>query len=110
MRKKDVIIAINDGAGDGRDVSWIWDVNFDRLKNDELNTLSVTGVRRYDTALRFKYSDITPDLLTENIQEAIDNALATDSDIVYVMVNYTALYSTEEILKETERRYSNNEA
>lgn len=110
VRKKDVIIAINDGAGDGRDVSWIWDVNFDRLKNNELNTLSVTGVRRYDTALRFKYSDITPDLLTENMQEAIDNALATDSDIVYVMVNYTALYSTEEILKETERRYSNNEA
>lgn len=102
-RKKDVILAINDGAGDGRDVSWIWDVSFNKLKNENLNTLSVTGIRRYDVALRFKYSDITVDLLTDSMKEAIITALKSDSEIVYVMVNYTAMYSTEAILKEMER-------
>lgn len=106
-RKKDVIIAINDGAGDGRDVSWLWDVNFDKLKNENLNTLAVTGVRRYDTALRFKYSDIDLDMVTDSMKDAILNALKTESEIVYAMVNYTAMYSTEAILKELERGYKN---
>ncbi|MBQ3124476.1 MAG: DUF1727 domain-containing protein [Clostridia bacterium] len=105
-RKKDVILAINDGAGDGRDVSWIWDVNFPKLRNENTVTLSVTGIRRYDTALRFKYSDIEVDVLTDNMREAITKALDTDSEIVYVMVNYTAMYGTEAILKELERGYN----
>ncbi len=105
-RKKDVIIAVNDGVGDGRDVSWIWDVNFPKIKDENLNTLAITGIRLYDMALRFKYADITSDLITGSMKEAILAALGTDSEIVYVMVNYTALYSTEEILKEIERGYS----
>ena len=106
-RKKDVILAINDGAGDGRDISWIWDVNFQKLRNENTNTLSVTGVRRYDTALRFKYDDTEVDVLTDSMKDAILKALETDSEIIYVMVNYTAMYSTEAILKELERGYKN---
>ena len=106
-RKKDIVLAINDGAGDGRDVSWLWDVGFDRLNNESLNTLATTGIRRFDAALRFKYADINADLITEDMKEAVLKALDTDSEIVYVMVNYTALYSTEEILKEIERGYNN---
>ena len=33
-RKKDVIIAINDKANDGRDVSWLWDVDFDKIADE----------------------------------------------------------------------------
>ena len=106
-RKKDVILAINDGAGDGRDISWIWDVNFQKLRNENTNTLSVTGIRRYDTALRFKYDDTEVDVLTDSMKDAITKALDTDSEIIYVMVNYTAMYSTEAILKELERGYKN---
>ena len=105
-RKKDVIVAINDGVNDGEDVSWIWDVGFDKLKNDNLETLSVTGIRLYDIALRFKYADVAVDLVTDNMKEAIVSALKTESEIVYVMVNYTALYATEEILKKLEKSYS----
>lgn len=106
-RKKDVIIAVNDGWGDGKDVSWIWDVAFPKLKNENLSTLAVTGIRRYDMALRFKYSDIDIDMLTDSMRAAIVSALKTDSEIVYVMVNYTAMYSTEAILKEIEEGYKN---
>lgn len=106
-RKKDVIIAINDGVGDGKDISWLWDVAFEKLKNEQLTTLAVTGIRRYDTALRFKYEDIKIDLLSDSMKDLILSALNTESEVVYVMVNYTALFSTEAILKELEEGYRN---
>ena len=56
--------------------------------------------------LRFKYADVAVDLVTDNMKEAIVSALKTESEIVYVMVNYTALYATEEILKKLEKSYS----
>lgn len=98
-RKKDVIIAINDKANDGRDVSWLWDVDFDKVADENLNTLATTGIRLYDISLRFKYSDIKVDLITEDMAAAVQKALETDSEVVYVLVNYTALYPTEAVLK-----------
>ena len=98
-RKKDVIIAINDKANDGRDVSWLWDVDFDKIADENLNTLTTTGIRVYDISLRFKYSDIKVDRMTQDMADAITKCLETDSEVVYVLVNYTALYSTEAVLK-----------
>lgn len=106
-RKKDVIIAINDKANDGRDVSWLWDVDFDKIKDDNLNTLSTTGIRKWDISLRFKYADINVDLITSDMSEAVKKALESDSDAVYVLVNYTALYSTEAVLKELLKKEGN---
>ena len=99
-RKKDVIIAINDLANDGRDVSWLWDVDFHKIKDENLNTLTTTGIRVYDISLRFKYAGINVDMMTDSMKEAVLAALKTDSEVVYVLVNYTALYSTEAVLKE----------
>lgn len=98
-RKKDVIIAINDKANDGRDVSWLWDVDFDKISNENLNMLITTGIRVYDISLRFKYADIKVDYLTHDMAEAVRKCLETDSEVVYVLVNYTALYPTEAVLK-----------
>lgn len=102
-RRKDVIIAINDLANDGRDVSWLWDVDFHKIKDEQLNTLSTTGIRVYDISLRFKYAGIDVDLMTDSMKEAVQKALKTDSEAVYVLVNYTALYPTEAVLKELEK-------
>ena len=99
-RKKDVIIAINDAPSDGQDISWLWDVDFDKLKDKNLNTLTTSGIRMWDVSLRFKYADILPDLTTEDMKFAITRALQTDSEIVYVLVNYTAMYPTETTLNE----------
>jgi UDP-N-acetylmuramyl tripeptide synthase len=99
-RKKDVIVAINDLANDGRDVSWLWDVDFDKIHNENLNTLTTTGIRVWDISLRFKYEDIKVDCMTHDMKEAVTKALETDSEVVYVLVNYTALYPTEGVLKE----------
>lgn len=107
-RKKDVIIAINDKANDGRDVSWLWDVDFDKIKDEHLNTLATTGIRKWDISLRFKYADIAIDLITSDMSEAVTKALQSDSEVVYVLVNYTALYSTEAVLKELLKREGEN--
>lgn len=95
-RKKDVIVAINDLANDGRDVSWLWDVDFDKLSEANLNTLTTTGIRLYDISLRFKYADVKVDNITSNMKEAIKKCVEnSDSEVCYVLVNYTALFSTQ---------------
>ncbi len=102
-RKKDVIIAINAQVSDGMDVSWLWDVDFERLADENLNTLTTTGIRLYDLSLRFKYSDVKVDSICHNMSEAIENCLKTDSEVCYVLVNYTALFGTQTILLDKQK-------
>ncbi len=106
-RKKDVIIAINDKPGDGIDVSWLWDVDFEKIGEAELNKLYTTGIRVYDLALRFKYSGIEPDMVTDDMEKAIKNAMETDAEVCYVLVNYTALFGTQKILKAMRKEKEN---
>lgn len=95
-RRKDVIVAINDLANDGRDVSWLWDVDFDNLAQANLNTLTTTGIRMYDISLRFKYAGVKVDFMTSDMREALKRCLAhSDAEVCYVLVNYTALYPTQ---------------
>ena len=102
-RRKDVIIAINDKANDGHDVSWLWDVDFDKLGLANLNTLTTTGIRLYDISLRFKYADIEITEITPDMRRAILNCLETDAEVCYVLVNYTALYSTQTTMLELQK-------
>jgi len=102
-RKKDVIIAINALENDGQDVSWLWDVDFDKLKDENLNTLTTTGKRIYDISLRFKYDNVDINLITHDMREAIVKAMETDAEVCYVLVNYSALFSTQNIMLELQK-------
>lgn len=102
-RKKDVIVAINDLANDGKDVSWLWDVDFDKLSDENLNTLTTTGIRLYDISLRFKYAEVKVDHITNSMREAIEQCLKTDAEVCYILVNYTALYSTQSTMLELKK-------
>jgi hypothetical protein len=48
---------LNDNIADGRDISWIWDVDFERI-GEQTNSLIVTGKRALDLGLRLKYAGI----------------------------------------------------
>lgn len=98
---KDLIILINDNDQDGIDVSWLWDVDFDRFKNKNINSITVSGIRCYDMRLRLKYVDISTKL-EPDIEKAIRERLANGCKNLYVLVNYTGLYSTHDILKKLE--------
>ena len=98
---KDVIIAINDNAQDGIDISWLWDVDFDRLGEDSIRSVTVSGIRCQDMRLRLKYVDI-PSILESDVEKAIRDRVADGTGNLYVLVNYTALFSTRNILKKLE--------
>lgn len=100
---KDVIIVINDNAQDGTDISWLWDVDFDRFRDANANSITVSGIRCQDMRLRLKYVDI-PSMLEEDVTKAILERIENGCGNLYVLVNYTALFSTRTALKKMEEQ------
>ena len=98
---KDIIIVINDNAQDGTDVSWLWDVDFDRFKEANINSITVSGIRCHDMGLRMKYVDISS-MLEPDVEKAICERVENGCGNLYVLVNYTALFSTRNVLKKLE--------
>ena len=64
-KPKDIIIQINDTAQDGRDISWLWDVDFQYLADSSAQRIITAGTRRYDMGLRLKYEDIPCETTTD---------------------------------------------
>lgn len=102
---KILLIAINDLAADGRDVSWLWDADFE-LVPEEMNAVHVvlSGFRGEDMALRLKYAGYPAQHMTvqPELDAAVDAALDQARALgltVHVLVTYTALYPMAGILK-----------
>lgn len=64
------MIAINDNYADGRDMSWLWDVDFDSLQPGGVAMIS--GIRAYDMALRLQYDEVE----VKKVDPTITTALA----------------------------------
>jgi UDP-N-acetylmuramyl tripeptide synthase len=96
-KEKDIIIVINDNAQDGTDISWLWDVDFDRFAEDRIRSVTVSGIRCQDMRLRMKYVDIHSELIAD-VRTAIEARVKDGCKNLYVLVNYTALFSTRNIL------------
>ena len=58
--QRHVLFVLNDNIADGRDISWIWDVDFEQAVN-HTSTLAVAGSRALDLALRLKYAGVAQD-------------------------------------------------
>ena len=71
-----LLVALNDEIADGRDVSWIWDVDFEPLL-DGLEHLVASGERAAELALRFKYAGLPADAIevVPSLEEALDRGL-----------------------------------
>lgn len=63
------MIIINDQYADGRDVSWLWDVDFHSLIQGGVTMVS--GVRAYDMALRLAHDDVYVETVNEDLEEAL---------------------------------------
>jgi len=100
---KSVFFAINDNAADGRDISWLWDVNFEVLNSGRKDLVSFicSGSRGEEIALRLKYAGIPIDKIVVNKEmgQGIRKVLASRSDMVYLFSTYTALWPVHKILK-----------
>lgn len=91
---------LNDAEADGRDVSWIWDVDFERLSGTPGMRAFAGGTRAHDLQVRLKYAGIDATLV-DGIEEAIDAVASEDvGETLYAVANYTAF---PPIVKELER-------
>jgi len=105
---KDVFFALNDNAADGRDISWIWDVDMEQTigKTDRINHIVCSGLRSGDAAIRFKYSGYSPSkiMVKSELEEGINTILQQDGKIAYILCTYTALFKTRKILAKMQKR------
>ena len=92
--KSNIVIAINDNYADGRDISWLWDSDFEQLKNAEKLVIT-SGTRAYDMATRLKYAGIPQEriIVEPNLKKAIDKA--TMAGKTTILPSYTALLKIE---------------
>lgn len=103
-KPKDILIQINDTYQDGEDVSWLWDVDFQYLSKAFAASITTAGTRRHDMGLRLKYEDIPCESVTD-LKERVGQLLAVGTGNLYVIVNYSGLYSTNHMLKELEKTW-----
>jgi UDP-N-acetylmuramyl tripeptide synthase len=96
----DVWVALNDGIADGRDVSWIWDADFELLAG-RVRRVTCSGTRAEEMALRLKYAGVSAEPRVErDVGRSLDLALADGADgaPLYALPTYTALLELRDLL------------
>ena len=89
-----IVIAINDNYADGRDISWLWDSDFEQLKNAS-KLIITSGTRANDMAARLKYAGVPQEkiIIEPSIRKAIELAAAEPDKNRHITIlpSYTAL-------------------
>jgi lipid II isoglutaminyl synthase (glutamine-hydrolysing) len=96
----DLWLALNDGIADGRDVSWIWDADFEVLAG-RVRRATCSGTRAEEMGLRLKYAGITEDAIAvdRDLGQSLDDAVrSAESERVYALPTYTALLDLRNML------------
>ena len=99
----DLLGVLNDGIADGRDISWVWDADFELLVG-HVRRFTCAGTRAAELALRLKYAGVPADRLdvVPALPAALDSALAAAGEqSLYALPTYTALL---ELRQELSRR------
>ena len=85
-----ILIIINDNYADGRDVSWLWDAEFEAI-NEAKNEIVVSGIRANDMALRLKYAGCKNVKIIPEIKSAVEYIGKTAEENITILPTYTAL-------------------
>ncbi|MBD2524781.1 MurT ligase domain-containing protein [Nostoc sp. FACHB-133] len=101
---KTTLLVLNDRTPDGTDVSWIWDVDTEKLV-ERGGTLVVSGDRVYDMALRLRYSQKSLEsnlnlIVEEDLRQAIAIALehTPENETLHILPTYSAMLEVREVL------------
>ena len=105
--EKSIMFILNDYAADGKDVSWIWDANFDEIKNiPKVKNFYCAGTRAEDAALRLKYANfptnrikIYPGKDRFDLKSGIDQLLS-ENNRSYIVGTFTGMPEARKILYE----------
>jgi lipid II isoglutaminyl synthase (glutamine-hydrolysing) len=98
----DLLVVLNDNIADGRDVSWIWDADFELLAT-RVRSVTCAGTRAADIALRLKYAGVAERRirLCSDLAAALAQAAADRPDPptpLYALPTYTAMLALRELL------------
>lgn len=95
------LLALNDRIADGQDVSWIWDVDFERLR-DVAQHVVVTGDRALDLRIRLKYAEVPADRIevVPGWEDALTRAAQAtpDGETLFILATYTAMLELRAVL------------
>lgn len=99
QRQKAVFVVVNDNPNDGRDVSWIWDVDFELLAGrTDVGCVMCGGLRSHDLLVRLKYAGVGASF-ANGVDDALNQMAQLPVDcVLYVLTNYSALAPAEEEL------------
>lgn len=100
-----IFIVLNDNIPDGRDISWIWDIDFEEYINN-IKNITISGTRAYDMGLRLQYAQekyqapiakyqIEPDL-KKALNSAVEKTPAGET--LYILPTYSAMLEIRKIL------------
>lgn len=89
----DLAVLLNDNYADGRDVSWIWDVNFESLLSLNINNILISGIRLYDMAVRLKVAGLDENkfILCDNFKNLTEKIKQCSENRVYILATYTSM-------------------
>ncbi len=99
----DLWLALNDRIADGRDVSWIWDADFELLAG-RVRRATCSGTRAEEMALRLKYAGLDAEIVVErDLERSLDSAVAAgreDGAPLYALPTYTAMLALRTVLSD----------
>ncbi len=95
----DVLAVLNDNTADGRDISWVWDVDFELVAR-RVRRVTCSGTRAAELALRLKYAGVAPERLHVEpaLERGLDAALADGAGRLVALPTYTAMLALRELL------------
>lgn len=97
QKATDILIALNDNAADGTDISWIWDIDIEMLKDQKV-TITLAGTRAYELALRLKYAGISSFIVESDIALALTKAIKASQKSLFALPTYTAMLEVRKTL------------
>lgn len=94
------VFMLNDNYADGRDVSWIWDVDFEKISTLKIEDIFVSGMRMYDMAVRLKVAGLNVDkfILEEDYEQLTNKVKQSKSKKIYILATYTAMINYRKYL------------
>jgi UDP-N-acetylmuramyl tripeptide synthase len=97
----DLLAVLNDNVADGRDISWVWDADFELLAG-RVRRVTCSGTRAAELALRLKYAGVAPERLVvvPSLESALDEARLDGDGTLFALPTYTALLALKDLLSQ----------
>ncbi|HJC99916.1 DUF1727 domain-containing protein [Candidatus Arthromitus sp. SFB-turkey] len=90
---------LNDNFADGQDVSWIYDVNLEMIKNFNIKELFTGGIRTHDMSLRLNLTEIEKPINTfEKYEDILKYLESKENETIYILCSYTCMLEFRKFL------------